>query len=100
MQLSTTYPGTSTGGNTAATAFAPQPTITTPPPEQRGPVFIGRFKYVARTAEDLSFDKNERLMVIGGMEGDWWMARSLATGNEGYIPRNYVAAAETYEAEE
>ncbi len=39
-------------------------------------------------------------MVIGGMEGDWWMARSLTTGKEGYIPRNYVAASETYEAEE
>lgn len=72
----------------------------TPPREQRGALFVGRFNYVARTAEDLSFEKNEQLLVIGGMEGDWWMARSLATGQEGYIPRNYVAAAETYEAEE
>lgn len=73
----------------------------TPPHEQRaGSVFIGRFNYVARTAEDLSFEKNEQLLVIGGMEGDWWMARSLVTNQEGYIPRNYVAAAETYEAEE
>ena len=70
------------------------------PSDQKGPIFIGRFKYVARTAEDLTFDKNEKLMVIGGMEGDWWMARSLTTNKEGYIPRNYVAAAESYEAEE
>ena len=55
---------------------------------------------MARTAEDLSFQKGERLVVIGPLEGDWWMARSLATGSEGYIPRNYVAPIESYEAEE
>ena len=39
-------------------------------------------------------------MVIGGTEGDWWMARSLVTSREGYIPRNNVALLESYEAEE
>ena len=66
----------------------------------KGPTFVARFRYVARTAEDLSFEKGERLMVVGGTEGDWWMARSLVTGLEGYIPRNYVALVESYEAEE
>ena len=80
--------------------YFPQPEIPSSIVENRGPIYIGRFKYVARTAEDLSFEKRERLMVIGGVEGDWWLARSMVTGNEGYIPRNYVAAAETYEAEE
>ena len=65
-----------------------------------GPKFIARFKYMARTAEDLSFQKGERLVVIGPLEGDWWMARSLVTGSEGYIPRNYIAPIESYEAEE
>ena len=80
--------------------YIPQPEIPGSMVENRGPIYIGRFKYVARTAEDLSFEKGERLMVIGGVEGDWWLARSMVTGNEGYIPRNYIAAAETYEAEE
>jgi hypothetical protein len=66
----------------------------------KGPTFVARFKYIARTAEDLSFEKGERMMVIGGLEGDWWMARSLVTGVEGYIPRNYVAPVESYEAED
>ena len=38
--------------------------------------------------------------VIGDMEGDWWLAKSLKSGQEGYIPRNYVAALSTFEAEE
>ena len=79
---------------------SPPTSVSPPQQEPKGPVYIGRFKYVARTAEDLSFEKGERLMIIGGTEGDWWMARSLVTLREGYIPRNYVALFESYEAEE
>ena len=63
-------------------------------------MFVACYRYEARTAEDLSFDKGDRLVVIGGTDGDWWLARSLTTGREGYIPRNYVAAVASYEAEE
>lgn len=63
-------------------------------------MFITCYRYDARTAEDLTFDKGERLVVLGGMDGDWWLARSTTTGREGYIPKNYVAAIESYEAEE
>lgn len=34
------------------------------------------------------------------MEGDWWEARSIATGKNGYIPSNYVAPADSIQAEE
>ena len=63
-------------------------------------MFVACYRYEARTAEDLSFDKGDKLVVIGGTDGDWWLARSLGTGREGYIPRNYVAAVASYEAEE
>ena len=33
-------------------------------------------------------------------EGDWWEARSIATGKSGYIPSNYVAPADSIQAEE
>ena len=73
----------------------------TPPPEQpKDLIYVGHFKFIARTAEELSFEKGEHLMVINGTEGDWWMARSLLTSREGYIPRNQVALLESYEAEE
>lgn len=33
-------------------------------------------------------------------EGDWWEARSINTGKNGYIPSNYVAPADSIQAEE
>lgn len=33
-------------------------------------------------------------------EGDWWEARSINTGKKGYIPSNYVAPADSIQAEE
>ena len=71
-----------------------------PPQEPPGQYFIARYAYQARTAEDLSFEKGESLLVLGNTDGDWWHAKSLKTQREGYIPRNYVASASTYEAEE
>lgn len=31
--------------------------------------------------------------------GEWWLAKSLTTGQEGYIPSNFVARAESLEEE-
>lgn len=32
-------------------------------------------------------------------DGQWWEAKSLVTGLEGFIPCNYVARADTLEVE-
>lgn len=40
------------------------------------------------------------MQIIGGIDGDWWMARSTKSLREGYIPRNYVAPLTSFEAEE
>lgn len=63
-------------------------------------MYVARYRYAARTQEDLSFEKGEKLLVIGPTDGDWWQARSMLTGREGYIPRNYVALVKSFEAEE
>lgn len=63
-------------------------------------VFVALYDYAARTTEDLNFSKGERLQVIDNSDGDWWFARSLKTGREGYIPCNYVAAERSLDAEE
>lgn len=63
-------------------------------------VFVALYDYDARTTEDLNFSKSERLQVIDNSDGDWWFARSLKTGREGYIPCNYVAAERSLDAEE
>ena len=80
----------------------PQAIIQPPPPTMAGGVltFIGLYDYDARTAEDLSFKKSERLQIINNTDGDWWLARSMSTGREGYIPSNYVAPFQSVQAQE
>nr|XP_008536514.1 PREDICTED: tyrosine-protein kinase Yes-like isoform X1 [Equus przewalskii] len=63
-------------------------------------IFVALYDYEARTTEDLSFKKGERFQIINNTEGDWWEARSIATGKNGYIPSNYVAPADSIQAEE
>lgn len=70
------------------------------PSPPRGPVFVALFDYTQRTSEDLSFRKGERLEILNDQDGDWWQARSLDSGREGYIPSNYVAEHKTIQAEE
>lgn len=74
------------------------------PPEQdsqgsAAKVFVALYDYDARTDEDLSFKKGEHLEIINDTQGDWWLARSKATKQEGYIPSNYVAKLKSIEAE-
>ncbi|XP_033995360.1 proto-oncogene tyrosine-protein kinase Src-like isoform X1 [Trematomus bernacchii] len=84
-------------------------TITSP---QRGPLsggvttFVALYDYESRTASDLTFRKGDRLQIVNNTkkysfrEGDWWLARSLTTGESGYIPSNYVAPSDSIQAEE
>ncbi|KAM9525091.1 proto-oncogene tyrosine-protein kinase Src-like isoform 1-T1 [Salvelinus alpinus] len=68
--------------------------------------FVALYDYESRTASDLTFKKGERLQIINNTrkysfrEGDWWLARSLTTGESGYIPSNYVAPSDSIQAEE
>ena len=67
-------------------------------------VYVALYDYEARTSEDLSFKKGEKLEVINGNDAvngaDWWQARSLVTNIVGYIPSNYVAPAASLKSEE
>ena len=63
-------------------------------------ISLALYDYEARTNEDLSFKKGERLQVINTDDGDWWYAKSLVTARAGYIPSTYVAPEKSYEAEE
>ena len=61
--------------------------------------YIGLYDYDARTAEDLSFRKGDKLRIINQQDGDWWQAQN-ALGQVGYIPSNYVAKVQSIQAEE
>ena len=81
----------------------PGPTLPAPPEQDSlnptAKVFVALYDYDARTDEDLSFKKGEHLEIINDTQGDWWLARSKATKQEGYIPSNYVAKLKSIEAE-
>lgn len=49
------------------------------------------YTYVAQNADDLSFQKGDVMLVESGLSEAWWLARHLKTGQQGYIPSNYVA---------
>ena len=72
-----------------------------PPPEDSTyPLFVGKYDYLSRTNDDLSFNKGDLLYIVNADEEDWWFAISKETGQEGYIPNNYVAEYNTLDAEE
>jgi len=85
-------------------AFKSQPLPPPPqPPSSPGGddnVFIALYDYDARTAEDLTFRKGDKLKVLNDSDGDWWQAQLVGTSSIGYIPSNYVARVQSIEAEE
>lgn len=62
-------------------------------------IFIALYDYDGRTPEDLSFRKGDELEIIDDKSGDWWLAKSKSTGEQGFIPSNYVARYKSIEAE-
>nr|XP_044604323.1 tyrosine-protein kinase HCK isoform X2 [Equus asinus] len=62
-------------------------------------IVIALYDYEAIHHEDLRFQKGDEMVVLEE-SGEWWRARSLATGKEGYIPSNYVARVDSLETEE
>ena len=60
------------------------------PEEPNYPLFIAKYDFSSTDDEDLSFKKGDLLYVINRDKDDWWYARAKHTGQEGYIPINYV----------
>jgi hypothetical protein len=58
------------------------------------------YDYDARTEDDLSFKKGQKLKIINHSDGDWWQAQLIGTSLTGYIPSNYVAPCQSIEAED
>nr|XP_012608423.1 tyrosine-protein kinase Blk isoform X3 [Microcebus murinus] len=74
-----------------------------PPPPEEHPdedehFVVALYEYAATNDRDLQMLKGEKLRVLKGT-GDWWLAKSLVTGREGYVPSNFVARVESLEVE-
>uniref|UniRef100_A0A672G5C8 Tyrosine-protein kinase n=1 Tax=Salarias fasciatus TaxID=181472 RepID=A0A672G5C8_SALFA len=61
-------------------------------------LFVAQHDFKATNDSDLPFKKGDKLKVLQE-SGEWWLAKSLITGEEGLIPCNYVVRADTLEVE-
>ena len=69
------------------------------PEESQYPLYRGKYDFFSEDDEYLSFKEGD-LMYMLNMVEDWWFARSKQTGQEGYVPNNYVAECNSLDAEE
>ena len=69
----------------------PIPTPDVPVPIADGSIFVALYDYSARTENELSFVKGEKLRVTSRDNENWWEAESLSSKKLGWVPSNYVA---------
>ena len=71
----------------------PKSPKSSPPTEAEltNPVFVAQYDYSARTNGDLSIKRGDLLYIMNSDDEDWWFARAKHSGQEGYVPSNYVA---------
>ena len=61
---------------------------------------LKKYDFISEDDKYLSYKKGDLMYMLNMVEGDWWFARSKQTGQEGYVPYNYVAEFNTLDAEE
>ncbi|XP_064408285.1 tyrosine-protein kinase Lck isoform X8 [Latimeria chalumnae] len=59
---------------------------------------VALYNYEPAHDGDLGFQEGEKLQILEE-SGEWWRALSLTTGNEGFIPYNFVAKFNSLETE-
>ncbi|KAJ8333331.1 hypothetical protein SKAU_G00422270 [Synaphobranchus kaupii] len=68
------------------------------PPEAEKDIVLAQYDFKPENDHDMAFHKGDKLKIISD-KGDWWLAKSLVSGEEGYVPRTYVARLNTLEVE-
>lgn len=60
---------------------------------QQQKIVIALYAYESRDEGELSFEKNEKLVILDDIEPDWWLAHKLSQPErKGYIPMNFVVS--------
>ena len=62
-------------------------------------LYVSKFNYQAQNVDELSFTKGE-IMSITSKDGNWWYAHLIDSGQEGFIPSNFIAEHKSLAAEE
>ncbi|KAJ8289443.1 hypothetical protein GJAV_G00001370 [Gymnothorax javanicus] len=60
---------------------------------------VAVYSYQPNHSEDLGFEKGDKLKILNQDDPEWYMAESLATGQRGFIPFNFVVKMEGMEKE-
>ncbi|XP_041109065.1 tyrosine-protein kinase Blk-like isoform X2 [Polyodon spathula] len=68
------------------------------PPEHDEKIVIALHSYEPVNEHDLPFNKGDKLKILQD-NGDWWLAKSLESGKEGYIPSTYTTPLDTLKEE-
>ena len=77
---------------TDAPSDVPQPNTNSQP---NYPLFVGKHAYLSQTDSGLGFTEGDLLYILNKDDKDWWFAKAKHSGQEGYIPSNYVAEYES-----
>lgn len=64
------------------------------------PLFVATYDFSLEEDKYLSFKKGDLLYIMNTDEGNWWFAKSKHTGQEGYIPNNYITEYKSVDVEE
>ncbi len=70
------------------------------PPEAKWPLFVSKYDYDSRTEDDLGFKKGDLLYIINTEDADWWFAQQMVSGDNGFVPSNFIAEYKSLDAEE
>nr|XP_045597984.1 tyrosine-protein kinase SRK2-like isoform X4 [Procambarus clarkii] len=77
----------------------PEP-VTPSTPSRGGRIVVAMYAFQGRSSGELSFDKSDKMEILNDADADWWLARHMTRGTEGYIPKNYVASASSLECQD
>jgi len=68
-------------------------------PPDHPPLFVAKYDYMAREMSDLTIKKGELIYIVDDKEEGWWLVKTKSSGQEGYIPSNYIAKFQSLDAE-
>ena len=64
-------------------------------PPDHLPLFVAKYDYITRESGDLTIKRGDQVYIVDDKEEGWWLAKAKSSGEEGFIPRNYVVEFES-----
>ena len=79
----------------------PAPLVpTTEPKPDEDLLYVAKYDFSINEDNCLNFKKGDVFYMLHTEKEGWWLVRAKHSGQEGYIPNNFVAKVNTLDAEE